>query len=89
MQTFVRHSWCRYQDVCVIFVLETLTKDVHVQRAKESESQSLTECSRRLLLDSYTAVGKRELIGEKGLEEKYVDTRLDADEPFERIPQAW
>jgi len=59
-----------------------------MQRAEESEPQPLTECSRRLFLNSYTAVSKRELIGEKRLEEKYVKTRLDTNQPFERIPQA-
>jgi len=59
-----------------------------MQRAEESESQALTECSRRLFLNSYTAVSERELIEEKRLEEKYVKTRLDTNQPFEQIPQA-
>jgi len=37
-RTFVWHSWSCHQDVCIIFVLESLTEDVHMQRAKESES---------------------------------------------------
>ena len=67
-RTFVRHSRSCHQDVCVIFVLESLTEDVHMQRAKESEPQSLAECSRRLFLNSYATVSKRKLIGEKRLE---------------------
>lgn len=68
MRTFVRHCWSCHQDVCVIFVLESLTEDVHMQRAKESETQSLPERSRRLFLNSHAAVSKRKLIGKKRLE---------------------
>lgn len=59
-----------------------------MQRTEEPEPESLAECSRRLLLNSYTTVGKRKLDEEKRSEEKYVDTRLNTNQPFEQIPQA-
>jgi len=59
-----------------------------MQRAEESESPPLTERSRGLFLNSYAVVSERELIEDKRLEEKYIKTRLDTNQPFEQIPQA-
>jgi hypothetical protein len=61
-RTFVRHSRSCHQDVCVILVLETLAENVHMKRTEESEPQPLAERSRRLFLNGYTTVSKRELI---------------------------
>ena len=59
--TFVRHSGRRDDHVRVVFILEPLSEDIHVQRPQKSETTALSQSRRRFPLNSDTAVRQCEL----------------------------
>lgn len=54
-----------HNDLLPVLVFESLTKDVHVKRSVEAETETLTEERRRLAVGSDRAVGQGELRRER------------------------
>ena len=60
-QTFIGYGWRCDNNICIVFVFEPLSEDVHVQRTKKSKSTALSQGGRRFPLNTDTPVCQRKL----------------------------
>ena len=61
--TFVQHSRCGYDNVCVVFIFKPLSEHVHVQRSQEAEATSLAERGGGLARNLDAAIRQGKLAG--------------------------
>lgn len=64
VEDFIGHAGGGDDHVCVVFIFEALSEDVHVKRSEETKPTALSKRSGRFALDAYAAVCKSELKGQ-------------------------